>query len=297
MDLRNIAGNIRFPLRNDMMFHYTMQNSPKALKGLICALKSLNPDEINEVVLNNPIDFGNYSGKEVILDIKVVFNSREMMDIELQMYNDSYWKQRSLLYLCRAYDSIGSGDKYKKLMPTTLVAIMSKSLFPDYPEFYSKFLLMNTKYHYPYTTNFALNVLDLSHIELATEEDHESGLFNWSKMFLADTWEEIQQLAQGDDILEEVVDKMYMANTIPEERTLFEAHQKYVDTMNTILSDKEEAENSLSETKSELILTQNQLDITKNQLDITSAALNDTREKNQKLRDILIAHGIDPDND
>ena len=37
------TGEIEFTLMSDMMFHYVMQQSEKALTGLVCALKGLSP--------------------------------------------------------------------------------------------------------------------------------------------------------------------------------------------------------------------------------------------------------------
>ncbi|MBO6310941.1 MAG: PD-(D/E)XK nuclease family transposase [Oribacterium sp.] len=313
---RNAMGTIAVTLRNDMMLHYTMQKSERALKGLICALKGLDPNTIKEVKLMNPIDYGSYSGKEIILDIKVIFNNNEIMDIELQVYHDAYWKQRSLLYLCRTYDSIGQGDKFNLLKPATFVAIMSEALFPEYPEFYSRFYLTNEKYNYPYTTNFSLNVLDLSHTDLATGEDRASGLLHWANMFLADTWEELTQAAGSDPTFEEVIDNMYTVNTIPEERTLFEAHQKYLNAMASVQAEREEAEAQLaqvnielndtvaelsnaqaelSNTQMELSNTQTELSNTQTELCNTQSELSNTRSELERIRRMCLANGLDPD--
>ena len=185
---------------------------------------------------------------------------------------------------------------------------MSESLFPEHPEFYSKFQMLNQKYLYPYTTNFTLNVLDLSHTDLATEEDKASGLLHWASMFLANTWEELNRAASGDPTLEEVIDNMYTVNTIPEERTIFEAHQKYLNAMASIESEREEREvqlaqaraelnstiSELSDAKSELNDTRSELSDARSELNDTRSELNDTRSELEKLRQLCLANGIDP---
>ncbi len=276
---RNATGNISVTLRNDMMLHYVMQKSKCALKGLICSLKGLDPDTVQDVQLLNPIDYGTYNTKEVILDIKVIFNNSGIMDIELQMYHDAYWEKRSLLYLCRTYDSIGTSDKYSDLKPATLVAIVPKPLFPNHPEFYSTFQLLNKKYHYPYTSNLHLNVLDLSQMELATEEDRSNGLLHWAKLFLANTWEELVLVAGKDQAFQEVINHMYTVNTIPEERTLFEAHQKWLAVNESMQASREETEAALKNTLSKLEDTRSQLDDTRSQLDGTKSQLSDTKSQ------------------
>ncbi len=65
--------------------HYVTQKSNHILKNLICSLKGLNPDDVKEVLVTNSIDYAKYEGKQIILDIRVLLNSSEILDIELQM--------------------------------------------------------------------------------------------------------------------------------------------------------------------------------------------------------------------
>lgn len=57
------------------------------------------------------------------------------------------------------------------LKPTTHFCITNQELIPDNPEFYSHYLLLNTKSYKPYTKNIGINVLQLNYIDMATEED------------------------------------------------------------------------------------------------------------------------------
>ncbi|SFV04777.1 hypothetical protein, partial [Butyrivibrio sp. INlla21] len=64
------TGEIEFTLMSDMMFHYVMQRSEKALTGLVCALKGISPSDVKELLVTNPIDLSS-TGKETIMDIKL----------------------------------------------------------------------------------------------------------------------------------------------------------------------------------------------------------------------------------
>ena len=228
---KNAKGKLKATLRNDLLFHYVTQKSDHILKNLICSLKGLNPDEVRDVVIMNPIDYAEAEGKQVILDIRVLMNDAEILDIELQMYHDENWKERSLLYLCRSYDSLGTGDDYSELKPTTLVAIVDENMFPDNPEFYSRFLMLHEEKHYPYSTNLRLNVLYLNQIELATDDDRANNLDYWAQLFKSDTWEELQALAEENPIGEEVAEVMYEGMIQSQEKTFIEGHQRYIDFM------------------------------------------------------------------
>ena len=72
--------------------------------------------------------------------------------------------------------------------------------------------MMNLKNHNVYTTKFNLYVVDLTQIELATEEDRESGLVYWTKIFKAKTWEELRQMAERNQELQEATEALYVYN-------------------------------------------------------------------------------------
>ena len=222
------TGPIAVTLRNDMMFHCVMNRSNASLKGLVCALKGLNPKDVKDVVLLNPIDYKRIDLKVIVLDVKVILNNNEIMDIELQLYDMPDWEERSLLYLCRSFDNINAGDEYRKLKPTTFVAIMNDPISEEIKEFYSHYQLLNTKTHQPYSSLLNLNVLYLNQTDLATQEDIDHDLVYWAKLFKANNWEELKQLCLEKPEFKEVTREMYHSNIISQERTIFEAHQKYL---------------------------------------------------------------------
>ena len=107
------------------------------------------------------------------MDIKVMLNNEQIILVEIQILIGmklEWWKNRSLLYLCRGFDNLGSGDNYDKIMPATQISFVFENLFSDEePEFYAKYRLLNVRTHKAYTGNFGLNVLCLTHkIELSS---------------------------------------------------------------------------------------------------------------------------------
>ncbi|MBE5841406.1 MAG: hypothetical protein E7304_08375 [Butyrivibrio sp.] len=227
----NATGNIEFTLKSDLMFHYVMQKSEKALKGLVCSLKGIDVSEVKSITIENPIDL-NGAGKETVLDLKLTLNTNEILNIELQIYTDKYWIYRSILYLCRAYDCIGNGDDYSKLKPTTHFCITDQILFPDAePEFYSDYVLMNKKNHHTYTDKFGIKVLQLGYTDLATEEDVHNNLVYWANLFKASTWEEFRELAKGNEAIEEVGSLIFELNTDNQAKELLEGQRRYKEMM------------------------------------------------------------------
>ena len=73
-------------------------------------------------------------------------------------------------------------------------------------------MLMNVKNHHIYSDKFRLSVIDLSQIELATEEDKAYQIDYWARLFKAKTWEEIKMVAKKSEFLQEAAHSIYMAN-------------------------------------------------------------------------------------
>ena len=71
--------------------------------------------------------------------------------------------------------------------------------FPSFPEFYSTYKMINVKNSNVYSSKFVLSVVDLSNIELATEEDRLHGIDYWARVFKARTWEELKMLAKDNE--------------------------------------------------------------------------------------------------
>ena len=287
---RDATGPIDITLRNDMMFHRVMQRSNRALKGLVCALKGLDTETVKEVLLTNTIDYSEYTNKEIILDVKVILNDNEIIDIELQLYKDPYWEGRSLLYLCRSFNSLDVGEKYHLLKPTTLIVITDMNKHPDYPEFYAHYNLLNVKNNQPYSSMLGINVLYLNHTDLATVEDKANGLVYWAELFQASTWEELKALSTHDSAFEEVATVMYNSNIQSQEKTLMEAHQRFLDYQNALYQNGLIDGQEKSADKIDALTTKNDaLTAEKNALTAENKFLN---EEVERLKALLSQAGI-----
>ena len=80
------TGVIQYNMTNDYMFRYILQKNEKVLRGLICALLNLKPNQITSVEIQNPIDLSkNITGKDFVLDIKVFLNNNRLLNLEMQV--------------------------------------------------------------------------------------------------------------------------------------------------------------------------------------------------------------------
>lgn len=132
--------------------------------------------------------------------------------LHLQVENKHNWPDRSLSYLCRSFDQLYRGQEYDEALPVIHIGFLDYTLFPDVPEFYTTNMLMNVRNHRIYNDKFKLSVVDLSKIELATEEDKAFQIDYWARLFKAKTWEEIKMLAEKNEYLQEAAQSVYVAN-------------------------------------------------------------------------------------
>ncbi len=201
---QNAHGAIPYGMTNDYMFRAVLQTNNKALRGLICSLLHLQPEDVLSVEITNPIILGeSVKNKEFRLDINVLLNNYTFINLEMQMTGRLIWPNRSLSYLCRSFDMLNHGQDYQDVKPVIHIGFLDYTLFDDYPEFYATYKLLNVKNYHLYSDNLTLSVVDLSHIDLATDEDMKYHIDYWAKLFKATTWEEIKMLAEKDQYIDE----------------------------------------------------------------------------------------------
>ena len=266
----NAHGKITYTLTNDYMFRAILQRNLHVLKGLTCAMLHIDPATVTDIVITNPIELGQtIDNKEFILDINITLNNNTRINLEMQVENELNWQDRSLSYLCRSFDELYSGQNYSETFPVYHIGFLDFSLFSDEAEFYAKYKLINVKTHKVFSDKFNLSVVDLTHIELATEEDRRYGMDLWARRFKATTWEEIKMLAAQNEYLEEATQELYKCNSDDIIRQQCRAREEYYRRQRTrekALKDANEERDRLVEENKQLVAKIEQLAIEKEQL-------------------------------
>ncbi len=206
-------GAVRYGMTNDYMFRAVLQSSNKVLRGLICSLLHLRDDEVISVVVTNPIVLGEtIKDKEFRLDVNVLLNDNTLINLEMQVANRLNWHERSVTYLCRSFDSLEHGQDYNETKPAIQIGFLDYTLFPERPKFYDTYKLLSIHDHKKYSDSLTLGVVDLSRIDLATEDDRAYHIDSWARLFKATIWEEIRMSASIDEALQEAADTLYALN-------------------------------------------------------------------------------------
>lgn len=226
--LKDAHGPVLFNMTNDYLFRAVLQTNHNVLKGLVCSLLHLDEKDIKSLKILNPIELGKQiDKKEFHLDVKLDLNNNTTINLEMQVRFQDFWADRSLGYLCRTYDNLTKGDNYKNSPTAIHIGIIDFDLFPEHPEFYSTYKLLNVKNLQTYTSKFRLGVLNLKQIELATEEDKEFKIDYWAKFFKAKTWEEIKMLAEQYPIIADAAVSIHEMTAEEKIRAICETRADY----------------------------------------------------------------------
>ena len=243
--LASFTGTIGYPLMNDYMFRSVMQSNENVLKGLLCSLLHLNPNDIWSVQILNPIELGKkISDKDFILDIKILMNNNTSINLEMQVNNRYNWPERSLVYLSRLFDGLNTGEAYKAVKPAFQIGILNFTPFPRYPEFFSTYKMLNIKNYHKYSDKFTIHVLDLTQIHLAAKEDKKYGLDKWARLFNALTWEDFKMISAGNKSMQEAGETLFALNGDDRIRDRCEAREDYRRTWDGVKQEIEELKSS-----------------------------------------------------
>ena len=232
------SGALIVPMTNDYLFRALLQRNNLVLKGLICALLHMKEADISSVIITNPIRLGDsIDNKTFVLDINVILNQHHIINLEMQVVNLNNWQDRSLSYLARNFDHLKKGEDYKLTHPVIQIGLLDYTLFPEHPEFYSSYQFLNVKNHTLYSDKWRISVLDLSRIDLATEEDRQYQLDYWAALFKAKPWEELQMLPQDNHYFKEASETVYELTQQERIRQQCLAREDYNRTMKGIEND------------------------------------------------------------
>lgn len=210
LPLSGRRGKLPFTLTNDYMFKVVFQMDETILRSLLCSLLDLAPAEIHSIVIKNALVPGaTIEEKDTILDIRLIVNN-SLINLEMQIKNEGNWPERSLCYLCRAFDNLDKGAPYLDVTPAHHIGILNFSLPHVQKQFYSHYFMINETTQEIFSDKLRLSVLNLTQTALATEHDRQSGLTRWAAAFKSTTWEEFQMLAEDDVLFQKVSDALYL---------------------------------------------------------------------------------------
>lgn len=197
---------MKYPLTNDFMFKAVLQRNQTALKGLLCAMLNMRMEEIVSIRVLNPIEIGGMiDEKMMMLDLKLELNDSRILDIEMQVIDEGNWPERSLSYLCRAFDQLEKGEKYLEAKETIHIGILDFTP-KDFPgKLYLDYFFYNLDTEHKYSDKMSIRMLQLNQLDNTEDGKKWPELYHWACLFKAQTWEEMWMLAEKNETIKECV--------------------------------------------------------------------------------------------
>lgn len=164
--------------------------------------------------------------------------------------------------------------------------------------FFATYKFINVKNYKIFGDKLVLHVVNLKHIDIATEEDRAYGIDEWARFFKATTWEEIQMLAEKNSSICEAANAMYDFTSDEVIREQIRMREEFIRRnrgMERMLKmAKEDAEMKMKEllksrdelAKSQEKLTKSQEELTENQekLEKASTELEKANKEIERLK-------------
>ena len=207
----------------------------------------------------------------------------------MQVNNLHDWEERSLSYLCADFSQLNEGEPYKNVKPVLNIGILDYTLCKEEPKFFAKYYFFDEESHRLYSDKLGIGVLDLTQIEMATEEDKAYEIDTWAKIFKAKTWEELRMAVEKNEYMEEAVETMYTLNADKiirqqcEARRRAEIEEKYLhDEMERLTKGMDELEKDnakLSENNAKLSENNDKLSKNNEKLSSDNDRLTQANEK------------------
>lgn len=190
------------PASNDVMFKAIFVKKDgdyKLLRSFLSAALKIPKKEIVNILIKNPeLVPLYYEGKLVRLDIMLT-TTKHVINIEMQVANEDYYKERSLLYCARMYhEELKEGEDYGKTQPCIGIHILNFTMFPDAKEYHSSFSMREDTRHEQLTDRMQLHFLELPKVLNVSEKnkpDNSDELRLWMQLFKAKTEEELDMLS------------------------------------------------------------------------------------------------------
>ena len=216
----------------DFCFKELMEFS-EVRRGFIAAVLGISPEEVVSTELKpTHLRVKHQKDKLGILDVHVILNGEIQIDMEIQVAQFLFWRERSLFYLSKMYsDVILAGEGYQVLGKCIHVGILDFILFEEDEEYYSCFHLWEDKRRRIYSDKLEIHIVELP--KLAEREYPETALLKWARFFNAEKKEEFEMVAKTDPHIQKAYDQLLYMSGNEEKRLLYEARQKALNDYNT----------------------------------------------------------------
>ena len=214
---------------NDFVFKriFGVAKNAPLLVDLLSSATGLPPEEFSRLRLVDPhLRKEDARDKLAVLDVRVETKSGMSIDIEIQVNNHPWLRERMVYYLSKMVTGqIHEGDNYDKIKKSVIILITDFSFIDDSPDCHNRYQLVNIKNGSVFSEALEINTLELPKMD----NDRSllgSGLREWLMFFRAKTEEEFMLAAQRNPRVGQAVAILKRLSADERTRMLAEEHEK-----------------------------------------------------------------------
>ena len=234
----------------DFAFKEIMMDE-KARIGFLAAVLKIPPKEIKETwILNTALRKEHEDDKQGILDVRLLLNSDQEVDIEIQLSELRVWADRSLFYLSKMFtEQIRPGESYRVLKKCVGISILDFVLFKDVAQkggepqgdagcdscFHSR----EDSRHFIYTDKMEVHVIELPKLPQEVREGC-SDIELWARFINAEKKEVFDMLAKNDPYIGSAYQRLQLISQDRQMRMEYETREKAIRDYNEGMLEAEE---------------------------------------------------------
>lgn len=205
-----------FSLKNDYAFTQVMKKE-RVLQGFLSAVLGVTVEDILSVeVKDRYLDRNSAEEKYGILDIRAKISNIGDFDIEMQLNEYAYWKNRSIFYTSKMYvEDILSGAGYEQCSKVISISLLGFNLCKNTNYFHSSFHLREDVRGDLYTDILEFHVIELKKLSAYTPTERDANLYKWAQLINAESEEEYNMI-EKDPYIEEALKEVERLSRDPD---------------------------------------------------------------------------------
>lgn len=181
----------------DVVFKELFIRKEELLKNFISDVLDIPFENILKIVLTNPEIPSDFSdGKLVKLDLSLSLRQQDgsetLINVELQVNRQSYFKKRTMFYWAKLYTSeLQSGESYSKLKKTICINILDFNI-TDKKEYHTEIIASDKATGEQFTDLMSIHFFELRKVSDRLDVNDKKGM--WMHLIKADTEEELNMI-------------------------------------------------------------------------------------------------------
>jgi predicted transposase/invertase (TIGR01784 family) len=195
-----------FAPTNDFVFKMIFgdERNIDILADFLQAVLDLPPEEYEQIQLVDPHARRDHEKDKLgILDVKVRTKTGQLIDIEIQVSDTPFMRERIIFYLSKLItEQIGKGMEYKNIKRVISIVIADYVLAPAASVCHDQFFLYSELTKTRFSDIIEIDTLELPKIPA---DRHNDKLWQWTKFLSGKTMEDFTMLTQENPALNKAV--------------------------------------------------------------------------------------------